>query len=40
MSGYLLKDAGKAIIDQMAAFLQTPVNPTSLIMTVERGRER
>jgi DNA-binding NtrC family response regulator len=36
MSGYLSKDAGKAIIDQTAAYLQKPVNPTSLIMTVER----
>jgi DNA-binding NtrC family response regulator len=36
MSGYLAKDAGKAIIDQAAAYLQKPVNPTALIMTVER----
>jgi DNA-binding NtrC family response regulator len=36
MSGYLSKDAGKAIIDQTAAFLQKPVNPTALIMAVKR----
>jgi DNA-binding NtrC family response regulator len=36
MSGYLAKDAGKAIIDQTAAYLQKPVNPTTLLMTVER----
>ena len=36
MSGYLAKDAGKAIIDQTAAYLQKPINPTSLVMAVER----
>jgi len=36
MSAYLSKEAGQAIIDQTAAFLQKPVNPTTLIMTVER----
>jgi DNA-binding NtrC family response regulator len=36
MSGYLAKDAGKAIIDQTAAYLQKPVNPTALVMAVER----
>jgi hypothetical protein len=30
MSGYLAKDTGKAIIDQTAAYLQKPVNPTTL----------
>jgi DNA-binding NtrC family response regulator len=35
MSGYLSKEAGQAIIDQTTAFLQKPVNPTALIMTVE-----
>jgi DNA-binding NtrC family response regulator len=36
MSGYPAKDAGKAIIDQTAAYLQKPINPTSLVMAVER----
>jgi two-component system, cell cycle response regulator CpdR len=36
VSGYLAKDAGKAIIDQTAAYLQKPVNPTALVMAVER----
>jgi DNA-binding NtrC family response regulator len=36
MSGYLSKEAGKAIVDETAAFLQKPMNPTTLIMTVER----
>jgi len=36
ISGYLPKDAGKAIIDETAAFLQKPVNPTALVMAVER----
>jgi DNA-binding NtrC family response regulator len=35
MSGYLVKDAGKAIIDQTAVFLQKPINPTALIMAVD-----
>ena len=36
MSGYLAKDAGRAITDEAAAFLQKSVNPTALIMAVER----
>jgi DNA-binding NtrC family response regulator len=36
MSGYLSKNAGRAIIDQTAVFLQKPINPTTLMMTVER----
>jgi len=36
VSGYLAKDAGRAIIDEAAAFLQKPINPTALVMAVER----
>ena len=36
VSGYLAKDAGRAIFDAAATFLQKPVNPTALIMAVER----
>ena len=34
VSGYLAKEAGKAIIDETAAFLQKPVSPTALVMAV------
>jgi two-component system response regulator FlrC len=36
MSGYLAKDAGKAIIDGKAAYLQKPFTPTALMMAIER----
>jgi len=36
MSGFLWQDAGKAIMDGRATFLQKPIQPTTLIMTVER----
>ena len=36
VSGYLAKDAGKAIVDETAAFLQKPVSPTALVMAVAR----
>lgn len=36
MSGYLSKDAGKVILAGNAVFLQKPVNPTALVMAVER----
>jgi hypothetical protein len=36
MSGYLLQDAGKAIMEGIAGLLQKPVTPTTLIITVER----
>ena len=36
VSGYLAKDAGKAIVDEAAAFLQKPVSPTALVMAVAR----
>jgi YesN/AraC family two-component response regulator len=36
MSGYLSHDLGKGIMDGIAAFLQKPLSPTALIMTVER----
>jgi DNA-binding NtrC family response regulator len=36
MSGYLRQDTGKATMEGIAAFLQKPIDPTTLIMTVER----
>ena len=36
MSGYLPQDLGKAIMEGIAAFLQKPFSPTTLIMTIER----
>jgi DNA-binding NtrC family response regulator len=36
MSGYLSRDAGKAVMEGIAVFLQKPFTPTALIMAVER----
>lgn len=36
ISGYLRQDTGKATMEGIAAFLQKPIDPTTLIMTVER----
>jgi CheY-like chemotaxis protein len=36
MSGYLPQDLGKSVMKGIAAFLQKPFSPTTLIMTVER----
>jgi DNA-binding NtrC family response regulator len=40
MSGHLFKDAGKAVMEGIAAYLQKPFTPTALIMTVERVLSR
>ena len=36
MSGYLPNDVGKGVMEGIAAFLQKPFSPTTLIMTIER----